>query len=222
MAKLPHAPTFTPCGAKTRNGGACPNPPVKGSKRCRMHGGKSLKGIAHPNFKTGRWSSSIPERMAERYSVLLDDPAMLDITHEIALTDTRISELLQRVGTGESKGLWQQARKSNDDIQKAIHNENYGAVLIATAQLDRLIGEGLTDYEAWSEIHTLIDQRRKLAESERKRRIEAEQMLTIDQAMSFTTAVLNLIRSSVDDPATRMKIQSGINDLLHKSEAVSA
>lgn len=29
------------CGAKTRSGGKCANPPVTGNKRCRMHGGKS-------------------------------------------------------------------------------------------------------------------------------------------------------------------------------------
>lgn len=35
-----------PCGAKTRNGGTCPNPPVNGAKRCRMHGGKTDKAEA--------------------------------------------------------------------------------------------------------------------------------------------------------------------------------
>ena len=29
------------CGAKTRGGGACQNPAIKGRARCKLHGGKS-------------------------------------------------------------------------------------------------------------------------------------------------------------------------------------
>lgn len=32
---------FTPCGAKTRSGKPCPNPPMRGATRCRQHGGAS-------------------------------------------------------------------------------------------------------------------------------------------------------------------------------------
>jgi|GEM_PF-1694086 len=37
-AREPHAPT---CGALTRDGDPCRNPPMSGSTRCRMHGGAS-------------------------------------------------------------------------------------------------------------------------------------------------------------------------------------
>ena len=44
------------CGAKTRLGSPCSNPPVAGRSRCRMHGGKSLAWFAHPRYKHGRFS----------------------------------------------------------------------------------------------------------------------------------------------------------------------
>ena len=44
------------CGAKTRSAARCRNLAVRGMKRCRMHGGKSLIGIAHPNHKHGLYS----------------------------------------------------------------------------------------------------------------------------------------------------------------------
>src|SRR6185295_472187 len=44
------------CGAQTRSGERCQNYPVSGSKRCRMHGGASLKGAAHPRWKHGKYS----------------------------------------------------------------------------------------------------------------------------------------------------------------------
>jgi len=47
------------CGSKTRCGAPCRNLAVRGMKRCRMHGGKSLAGIAHPNYKHGWYAADI-------------------------------------------------------------------------------------------------------------------------------------------------------------------
>lgn len=43
----PHAPAI--CGAKTRNGHPCKTAPVKGKKRCRMHGGAKGSGAPMGN-----------------------------------------------------------------------------------------------------------------------------------------------------------------------------
>ena len=52
----------TICGAKTRRGTPCLRAPMLNG-RCSNHGGKSLKWVAHPNYKHGRYSkySGIPE-----------------------------------------------------------------------------------------------------------------------------------------------------------------
>jgi hypothetical protein len=44
------------CGAKTRAGGRCQNMPMQLGGRCRMHGGASPKGEAHPRYKHGKYS----------------------------------------------------------------------------------------------------------------------------------------------------------------------
>jgi hypothetical protein len=48
------------CGAMTRDGDPCKNWAMRPSKRCRMHGGKSLKGIASPHYKHGLYSVYSP------------------------------------------------------------------------------------------------------------------------------------------------------------------
>ena len=54
------------CGAKTRAGTLCPNPPVQGRRRCRLHGGLSPgapKGSRNGNYKNGDWTAeAIEER----------------------------------------------------------------------------------------------------------------------------------------------------------------
>lgn len=44
------------CGAKTRSAGLCQKPALTGKLRCRLHGGLSLSGKDHPNYKHGRRS----------------------------------------------------------------------------------------------------------------------------------------------------------------------
>lgn len=46
---------YATCNAKTRAGGRCQNIPMANG-RCRMHGGKSLSGQSHPNYKHGRYA----------------------------------------------------------------------------------------------------------------------------------------------------------------------
>jgi hypothetical protein len=39
-----------------RPGAPCKNAPIAPAGRCQMHGGRSLSGIAHPNYKHGKYS----------------------------------------------------------------------------------------------------------------------------------------------------------------------
>jgi hypothetical protein len=41
------------CYARTRRGMLCQAPACVGARRCRMHGGRSLRGAAHPRYVHG-------------------------------------------------------------------------------------------------------------------------------------------------------------------------
>jgi len=57
------------CGARTRSGGVCRQPAMKNG-RCRLHGGKSLSGMAHGRYKHGmRTKEALEQR--KRLSDLL-------------------------------------------------------------------------------------------------------------------------------------------------------
>jgi hypothetical protein len=64
--KLASLQRATRCGAKTRAGGACQCPALRGRKRCRLHGGLSPgapRGRKNGNFKSGDWTAeAIEER----------------------------------------------------------------------------------------------------------------------------------------------------------------
>ena len=81
------------CGAKTRSGSACQNRPMPNG-RCRMHGGKSLGGIASPNFKHGGYSKFLPVRLGDNYQEAMADPELLALRDDIALLDARVHDLM--------------------------------------------------------------------------------------------------------------------------------
>lgn len=57
-AVIPHEGPL--CGAQTRRGTPCRRRRAPGRPRCNLHGGKSLRGIAHPRFKHGLYSIDDP------------------------------------------------------------------------------------------------------------------------------------------------------------------
>jgi hypothetical protein len=65
-ARPSHLSHMSHCGAKTRAGTSCESPPVRGRKRCHLHGGLSPgapKGSQNGNYKNGEWTAeAIEER----------------------------------------------------------------------------------------------------------------------------------------------------------------
>ena len=66
MAQLANIRAARRCGAKTRTGGVCQCPAIRGRKRCRLHGGRSPgapKGRDNGNYKDGAFTTeAIQER----------------------------------------------------------------------------------------------------------------------------------------------------------------
>lgn len=82
------------CGAKTRNGGTCKKWAMENG-RCRLHGGASLRGSEHPNFKHGLYTKYTPAKIAEKIENFLEaDP--LNLENELALTRALLAEFISR------------------------------------------------------------------------------------------------------------------------------
>lgn len=87
------------CGAKTRSGKPCQKPPVQDGKRCRLHGGKGLRGADNPNFKTGIYSQWAKNSIREKTDHFLEAEPF-DLVQEQALTRALLAEYLGRFEDG--------------------------------------------------------------------------------------------------------------------------
>jgi uncharacterized protein YjcR len=57
------------CGAKTRSGGTCRSPTVRGKKRCRMHGGAQGSGAPRSNQNARKHGLFTRDAIAERRQI---------------------------------------------------------------------------------------------------------------------------------------------------------
>lgn len=203
------------CGAIKKNGEPCKAYAMRNG-RCRKHGGNAPQGIASPSFVHGRYSKYIPTRMAARYEEALHDQELLSLREEIGLLDSRISDVLLRVDTGEAGAAWEQAKSRYGELMASIEKADPMRMKIALNQLGMAINKGENDYLAWNEVIAMIDQRRKLVGDERKRLMDMNQMITVDRAMLVVAAIVDIIRRNVTDHNTLVVISREINAVVDK------
>lgn len=209
---------MTQCRAKSKRTGQQCQQTAMANGVCYHHGGKSLAGVASPTFKTGRYSKHIPTRMLANYEQAQQDTELLNLREDIALLDARLSDLLRRVDSGESGKVWNDLRAAWKAVKRATDDDER---TMAIAEIGPLIEHGYMDTQAWGEIRDAIEQRRKLVESERKRLIEMQQMMTAGQAQLLIARVYDVVNQHVSDRSTIAAIGAGLQALAGAGTAVS-
>lgn len=181
---------------------------MHGSTKCYVHGGATPSGIASPHFKHGRYSKAMPAPLQESYHRSRTDPHNLEFNDDIALIDAMILATLPKLETRESGAAWKAIKKSIGDLRKAFANENYGACLVTVDEMNEIVNEQLLFYATEEEIKHSLEQRRKLVESEQKRRIAMQQFVDSQDAMAMATALLQSVKENVTDASTLTAIQA--------------
>jgi hypothetical protein len=166
---------MTRCRAHSKQTGQpCRQPVTPGRLVCRYHGGHQPRGIASVHWRGRGYSKDLPTRLADRWRQAMEDPALLELTSEIALLDARIGEVL--------------------------------AVL--PAELSAL------DREIWETLLGLIEQRRKLVDSERRREEVLQVSMSMGQALAFAGALQTAVVEIVTDPEQRKAVALRVERLL--------
>jgi hypothetical protein len=194
-----------------RNGRQCGSLCMVGKEVCYQHGGASPYGIASPNWVHGRSSKYLPVRMHETYLASMGDKELLALRHEISVIDARIDDLFQRVDIGESGHLWLKTKEALLLLRKVLIKWDTNKLHELLIELDDLTKDGITDYSAWNEIGMQIELRRRLVETERRRLVDMQQMITAEDAANYLTAITLAVRENVSDPTILGRIQTAFN-----------
>ncbi len=171
------------CGAKTRGGTSCKNAKMPNG-RCRMHGGKSLKGIAHPNFKDGLRSKHMPKPLKEAFDQAVADPGLLDLTGSIATQEAIVVDLLDSLnGADAPTKLVSKIRNEWRDFWQATAREDHGAVAKHREIIGTLLARAATVAATIDRISQAEEQKRKLIDTEMRRREKGRTLIPIEDVM---------------------------------------
>jgi hypothetical protein len=186
------------CKAKSRRTG----------ERCRS--GRSLVGAAASNYKTGRYSRLLPKGLATKYAAALDDPEWLALKDEIALSEARLGEALERLNEHETPALLKLLDTEYGRLRTAIDAGNAAGVTRAMHALDDLFAKRTAVAGLWAEVDALIEQRRRLSDTEQKRLVAMQQMISSEQAMVLIDTLLGIIKTHVTDRKALAAISTDI------------
>ena len=177
-----------------------------------MHGGASPSGAAHGRFVHGRYVQDIPAALAERFEAGQTDPELTSLRSEIALLDARIGSLLSRLRDastgGETAATWSALRAAAARLEGASEDARQAAL----TEVLELIDRGATEAECWSEIKGLVDTRRRLAQTEHRRKRDLDQMIDVGQLVTLLATVEATIRQYVTDPAALSSIADTLRE----------
>jgi hypothetical protein len=209
------------CGAKLRNsekrfGSAmyCTNPPEPQRNRCKFHGGRSPRGIESPNYKGRGWSKDLPTRLMDRFKTALEDHDLTSLQAEIALLDSRLGEMLAALDDSETLEKWMLLREFSEATHHALEAENFGELKELLDNMGATIDAALADYKQWHAIYDLVDNRRRLVDTERKREEFLAGTMTTRQAMAFVQALQTAIVEEISDVDVRRRLGVRIRFLL--------
>lgn len=186
------------CGAKTRQGGQCQRWAMSNG-RCKLHGGMSLSGIAHPKYEHGRRMRRLPPRMYADAENAWRDPELASLRDDIVATDARINDLVSRVDSGESGRIWRDLKNAFGEYRKAHRLGDEEKASYWWYEIDDLITNGVQDYDAWDEVVRMQEHKAKLVAQETKRLVQNGSMISAENALAIFGRLMNEIKMNVTD-----------------------
>lgn len=202
--KNPNQPFCGQAGGRTTRGVPCKSPWLMTNGLCKKHGGKALSGIHHPSFKHGRSTmmfKGMPERFRKAYLASITDDDLLSLRADIALSDARYVELVERLSTGESSERWERAQLTVDllETELAQKEPDFDFIQGRCQVLRDLASVALEDDAVWDKLRTQADHRRKLADTERKRLKDLHAYLTAEEALAVVARLVDSVIRHVED-----------------------
>lgn len=205
--------TFRWCRAKRRSGeGFCRAAAMVGTNRCRIHGGSTPRGIASPHFKHGIYSKALPTRLfrkevyreslredeREDFDRLRLDENITSLSAEIAILRMRVEDLLKLRDVGNTADAWKTAREATKAMIRA---RKYDQELEFDKAFDKLCEALLedVDYNYHKEITAQIEQVRKLTDTEQRRLLSMQQLVTSNEFMTALNAILRAVKDNVSN-----------------------
>lgn len=92
------------CGAKTRSGRPCQRSPLKGKKRCRLHGGATPSGPDSVHYEHGRYAEVFKGELRKKFMTTQADSEPLNLLPELNVQRTLLTQYISSL-EGKTTGI---------------------------------------------------------------------------------------------------------------------
>lgn len=204
-----------------RTGAPCQQPAMHGGTVCRMHGGRSPRGIAAASWKHGRYSKALPADLAKAYERARRDPDLIALRDELALVDARLAGLLQELTTDGGAAVWSDLRAVWARMEAAQRAQRSDEAAQHLRRVRELIQAGTDTAQTWATVYDTLELRRRLADTERKRLETLQAVVTAERAMALIGALAASLRQHVQDRAVLAAVTADIEAVLRTTPEVA-
>ena len=165
--------------------------------RCKFHGGKSLAGPLHQNYKHGRYSRALPAHFQERYTRFLSDPEMTGMRDEIALYRSRMEELLSVMDADIAENTWHRLVILWDNFRFAVATNDTEEQQELFGRLTDFIARADRNRTAWKEINKTTEILHKLTMAEHKKTVDNKHVVSTEQVLNLLTHMIIQMKEAV-------------------------
>lgn len=189
------------CGAKLRNrpGEICHCNPLKGRNRCKLHGGNRVRGPEAPAYRHGKYSHCVPQQLEVNYQAMLKDPEILSLKEDIALQRAHMLHALQQIDFKEVGVHFQQLGKHMKTLKTAIRQGKVADLNAAIASIESILEDEGRNRDLWADVQANEELIRKLVETEHRRMVDNQYMMTVEQGMGLVAGLASIVRRHITD-----------------------
>lgn len=177
---------------------------MKNSKRCRIHGGKSLGGVASATYRHGRYSRFLPKDLRRRYDASKRDAELLSHQPDLRLVDVHLQELLKQLDGKETVLALSEARRIFGEFEFARKQENHEDMDAHLEALRNVFTVGVPNETVWEDIRDVLELRRKILDTENRRIRESQTTMSSEQVLAVINYVADVLHRSVHQYANRV------------------
>lgn len=181
------------CG-ETR--GFCRVSPTERGRCARSHGGNRMNGNFAGTGRAKLYAKSLSGKLQDSYIQAVTDPEFLSVAPEIAALASRSAEIMDRLGDTDYVVVQAGIRRSVRDMRRASTDDSMHGMLVAADEIESHLSAVTEDRRRWDEIGAISGRLGKLVETERRRIVEAQQMITVQEMFNLQQETLLKIRDA--------------------------
>lgn len=176
--------------------GLCLNSPTEWGRCAKAHGGNRVNGNFGGVGRAKLYATSLTGKIQDSYIKAVTDPDFLSVAPEIAALSARNSEVMDQLGDTDYVVVQAGIRRAVRDMRRASSDDSIHGMLVAADEIEHHLNTVAEDRRRWDEIGAIAGRLGKLVESERRRIVEAQQMITVQEMFNLQQETLLKIRDA--------------------------